>query len=90
MAVKVLPASAACLGLGACLGAGITVLVVARVPAQPLPHDIAYYVANDDARAVMTKRCQSDHRFDQDPDCANAETAGLQAYADRLRKSVQK
>lgn len=55
----------------------------------PSLHNIAWYSAHAAERVAILRFCQSDHRFDATPDCANAQSAERAAYAERLRLQAQ-
>lgn len=68
------------------LAVGLVVSVGAQAPAQAqtqAAHDISWYMANDRARAATIAMCRSDHSYDRDADCANAETAENRLWAER-------
>lgn len=65
---------------------GVLAALAAASPARAeraALHDIAWYMANAKARAATLSLCRSDHTFDRDPDCHNAESAELNLWADR-------
>lgn len=74
------------------LAVGLAVGVGAHAPAHAqaqAAHDIPWYMANDRARAATLDLCRSDHSYDRDTDCANAETAENRLWAARASAAAR-
>lgn len=55
----------------------------------PSLHNIPWYSAHPAERAAVLRFCHSDHRYDNTPDCANAESADTADYAARMRRAAE-
>lgn len=79
------------LAFGGIMGAAVAVVGMlpqraAAQQAQQSLHDIPWYQAHAQAREATMRLCHSDHRFEHDVDCKNAETAGTLDWG---RRSAQ-